>query len=122
MTKHTTSAVATPRPRSRSRIRRHRASSARPYDVHAALARFQGGTPTFADLALTAKELGVPAWTLLLEGLDKHPELCQAGGAQGLASVVENYLASDQARREEIEVVARASAALSRMPSVMVRS
>lgn len=94
---------------------RRRARSARgSFNVHAALRRFQRGKPTFADLALTADALKVPAWTLLIDGLDKHRELMAEGGLRGLETVVENYLASDRARREEIEVVARASAALSR--------
>jgi hypothetical protein len=90
-------------------------TQSRSFDVHTALRRFKAGKPTFADLPLTAEALGVPTWTLLLEGLDKHRELLVEGGLKGLESVVANYLASDATRREEIEVVARASAAVSRV-------
>lgn len=92
-----------------------RAAKAQPRSVAAAvLARAKAGKATLADLGRGAEALKVPLWPMLIPGLHEHPELLVKGGLEGLEGVVENYLASTPAKRAEIEIVARAGAAVSR--------
>lgn len=59
-----------------------------------------------------AEALEVPLWVLLIPGLDRHPDLLRGEGLKRLACLVENYMACDDARRGEAEIVAQAGAIL----------
>ena len=85
-----------------------------PKPVAAAVARAKAGKATLEDIARAAAALDRPLWPLLIPGLHEHRELLVKGGLEGLEGVVENYLASTPAKRTEIEIVARAGAAVSR--------
>jgi hypothetical protein len=86
------------------------ASNAEAQFTVAMLRRARQGKATLEDVVLAAAELRVPLWALMIPGLDEHPELLVEGALEGLQSVVENYLASDPATREELKSVARAAA------------
>lgn len=64
--------------------------------------------PTLQKLAEYAEVLGVPAWALLLDGLQDHPELLDAGALKPLVTVVDNYLRCEPAQRARIERMAQA--------------
>lgn len=66
----------------------------RPFDVTAALERFQAGNASFADLARAAEALDVPAWVLLIPGLALGgPEIERR--ARDIKEIVEDYLARE---------------------------
>lgn len=73
----------------------------------------QDKPPNIESLAPLAELLGVPLWALQLPGLKNHQELLSPGALRALEEIVHNYLASDPARRRDIEETARVSARLS---------
>jgi hypothetical protein len=97
----------------RAQSRSHLLRSA-PRPVQVALRRAPHANVTLAEMARAAAAMNVPVWAMLIPGLHKHRDLLVKGGLKGLEAVVENYLASTPAKRAEIEVIARAGAAVSR--------
>lgn len=70
--------------------------------------------PNLENWSFIAKALDVPLWVLLVPGLDKHEDLLKDGSLRRLVKLVENYMACDDVRRQEAEVVAQAGAILKR--------
>lgn len=66
--------------------------------------------PNIENWAHLAKLLDVPLWVLLVDDLTKHEELLSPGGIKRLVALMEHYLASTEAKRMEIEAVAKAGA------------
>lgn len=64
--------------------------------------------PKLQKLIEYANALEIPAWALLLPGLDQHPELLDPGALKPLVKVVENYLRTDPTKRAKIERMAQA--------------
>jgi hypothetical protein len=73
--------------------------------------------PNLDNWAFIAKALDVPLWVLLIPGLDKHPDVLRTDGLKRLVKLVDNYMACDDTRRGEAEVVAQAGAILRRSNS-----
>lgn len=72
--------------------------------------------PNLDNWAFIAKALDIPLWVLLIPGLDKHEDLLKNDGLKRLAKLVNNYMACDDTRRGEAEVVAHAGAILRKSP------
>jgi len=70
--------------------------------------------PNLENWAYIARALDVPLWVLLVPGLDQHPEILKADGLRRLVQLVENYVACDDSRRREAEIVAQAGAIVKR--------
>jgi hypothetical protein len=66
--------------------------------------------PNLENWAFIAKALDVPLWVLLIPGLDQRPDMLKEDGLKRLVKLVENYMACDDSRRGEAEVVAQAGA------------
>jgi hypothetical protein len=66
--------------------------------------------PNLDNWAFIAKALDVPLWVLLIPGLDQHEDLLKDDGLKRLVKLVENYMACDDMRRSEAEIVAQAGA------------
>lgn len=68
--------------------------------------------PNLENWAYIAKALDIPLWVLLIPGLDKHIDMLKADGLKRLVKLVNNYIACDDERRAEAEVVAQSGAIL----------
>src|SRR5688500_12684896 len=60
--------------------------------------------PNLENWAYIAKALDVPLWVLLIPGLDQNPNLLKQDGLRRLVKLVANYMACDEAKREEAEI------------------
>jgi hypothetical protein len=70
--------------------------------------------PNLDNWAFIAKALDIPLWVLLIPGLDQHDDLLKNDGLKRLVKLVENYMACDDTRRTEAEVVAHAGSIVRR--------
>lgn len=70
--------------------------------------------PNLDNWAFIAKALDIPLWVLLIPGLDQRDDLLKNDGLKRLAKLVENYMACDDAKRQEAEIVAQAGAIMRR--------
>lgn len=73
--------------------------------------------PNLDNWAFIAKALDVPLWVLLIPGLDQHEDLIKNDGLKRLVKLVDNYMACDDQRRGEVEVVAQAGAIMKKSRS-----
>jgi len=70
--------------------------------------------PNLENWAFIAKALDVPLWVLLIPGLDQHEDILKADGLKRLVKLVDNYMACDDAKRTEAEIVAQAGSIVRR--------
>lgn len=70
--------------------------------------------PNLDNWAFIAKALDIPLWVLLIPGLDEHDDLLKNDGLKRLVKLVESYMACDDGKRQEAEIVAQAGSIMRR--------